>query len=448
MSEEDYIPLYKPPLRRHRLVRAGDADSAFDAPAAGQGLTIGSSFPDATPPAPLLAAQAKLAEKATRLEQEVMPGLEALQTALAAQGAAEKTRENLLLVCSALHVLPGELTSGASASVARVDWIFARLLNAPGKPGLIELVLMALLALNAPDSSPDKAAQQELLRRLHRELVSLQQGWEDMLELTLPPEFFEAAAPVEPAPGDEAATTSDEARAAPAPMMSAPLPSGSVVAHPPVAGAKPPMRWRPAALSTPSPLLLMVLIVLVLALTGAGVYMVQNLRGQPADSNNAAVIAQVPSPTARATTQPTVAPTATATATPLPSATSTPAPRPTATNTPAPTATPSPTLSLLCTSGSNLCASVNALNVPCAGQNVTFQLSNNGKPTLFWTSISSVLSGVALVSVSPSGGSLKSGRSVTVTVSARARGQGLTGTLTILAGFGNNQTLVINLHVC
>ena len=449
MSEEGYTPLFSPPLKRHRLVRLTDAN---------QDLTIGSSFPDAAPPAPLLAAQAKLAEEAARLVQEMIPGLEALQTALAAQDAAEKTAETLQLVCSALRVLPGELASGAAASVARVDWIFARLLNAPGQPGLIEQAMLELTEhpakgagenpARAPELAADDAAVQELLRRLHRDLVTLQQGWEDMLELTLPPELFEPAPPVALPLADEAPAVSGEAQAAPLPMAPTPLPLGLVVAHPAAAAA----RWHASAraiharrrvLPRNTPLLAMVLIVLVLVLTGGGVYVYQNLRGQPVSPNNAAVIARLPSPTATATTQPTAAPTATATAT------STPKPRPTATSTPAPTATVNPSTGPLCASGASLCASTSALRVPCSGQaGVTFQLTNNGNATVTWMPISSSINGVALVSISPTGGTLKPGRQVTVTVNAHARGQGMIGTLTIMAGFENDQILVIALQVC
>lgn len=448
MSEEGYTPLFSPPLKRHRLVRLTDAN---------QDLTIGSSFPDAAPPAPLLAAQAKLAEEAARLVQEMIPGLEALQTALAAQDAAEKTAETLQLVCSALRVLPGELASGAAASVARVDWIFSRLLNAPGQPGLIEQAMLELTEhpakgagenpARAPELAADDAAVQELLRRLHRDLVTLQQGWEDMLELTLPPELFEPILPVALPPADEAPAVSGEAQAASPRMAPTPLPSGLVVAHSAA-------RWHASAqaiharrrvLSSNAPLVAMVLIVLVLVLTGGGVYMLQNLRGQPVNPNNAAVIAPLPSPTATATTQPTVAPTATATAT----ATSTPRPRPTATHTPAPTATTNPPVGPLCASGANLCASISALQVPCSGQaGVTFQLTNSGNGTITWMPISSIINGTTLVSASPTGGNLKAGRQVTVTVSAHARGQGMIGTLTIMAGFENDQMLVITLQVC
>jgi hypothetical protein len=189
----------------------------------------------------------------------------------------------------------------------------------------------------------------------------------------------------------------------------------------------------------------MVLIVLALVITGSGVYLVQNMGGQSVSPNNAAVIARLPSPTATATTQPTLAPTATATVTPT--ATSAPRPRPTATSTPSPTATPAP--GPFCMSGASLCSSVSALQTPCPGQpGVTFQLSNTGKTTLLWVSLASSINGSSLVSISPSGGSLKPGRKVTVTVTAQATGKGLTGTLTIMTGLGSNQSLVIALQVC
>lgn len=439
MSEEGYTPLFSPPLRRHRLVRLVDAD---------QELTIGSSFPNAAPPAPLLAVQAKLAEEATRLVQEMMPGLEALQPALAAPDAAEKAAETLQLVCSALRVLPGELASGAAASVARVDWIFARLLNAPGQPGLIE---QTLLALTAPEPPADDAAEQELLRRLHRDLVTLQQGWEDMLELTLPPELFEPVLPAALPLADEAPAVPGEAPTAPLPMAPTPLPLGLVVAHPAArwhARARA-MRARRRVLPSNTPLLAMTLIVLVLVLTGGGVYVYQNLRGQPVIPNNAAVIAPLPSATATATTQPTAAPTATATATAT--TTSTPRPRPTASSTPGSTSTvtPSPASGALCASDSHLCSSVSSLSVPCSGQaGVTFQLSNNGNQRFDWIVMSSATNGVFLVSVSPVVGTLKPGHQVTVTVTAHAKGQQLTGTLTVSTDIGQNLPVVIAIQVC
>ncbi|HEU5200647.1 MAG TPA: hypothetical protein VFU32_13495 [Ktedonobacterales bacterium] len=453
MPEEGYTPLYKPPLRRNRLVRAGDAAFPSDMPDAlnaGQAFTIGSSFPHAVPPAPLLAAQAKLAKEAAHLVHEVMPHLESLQTALSTQGTAEKTVETLALVCSALRVLPGELASGAEASVARVDWIFVRLLNAPGQPGLIELLLLALLkppATSVPGPLMDYTADQELLRRLHRDLVTLQQGWEDMLELTLPPEVLEPPPPLLFPAVEDAPPPADEAPAASPSLASAPLPAGLVVAHP-GAGWRASTkvgRSRPVALATIHPVLALALIVVVLALTGGGVYMMQNLHSQPGSSNSAAVIAPLSSPTATATTQPTATPTATAT--PLPTATSTPRPLPTATNTPAATATPPP--GPLCASGVDLCSSLSSLHVSCSGQDgVTFQLTNGSKNTLSWIGVSSTLNGSSLVWLSPSGGSLRPGRQVTVTVTAHAHGQGLNGTLTVMAGFGSNDTLVIPLQVC
>jgi hypothetical protein len=424
-----------------------------DASDAAQAFTIGSSFPHAVPPAPLLAAQVKLADEAAHLVEEVMPHLESLQTALSAQGTAEKTVETLALVCSALRVLPAELASGAGASVARVDWIFARLLNAPGQPGLIELVLLALLKPPADTTSVPLVgypAEQELLRRLHRDLVTLQQGWEDMLELTLPPELLEPPAPLLFPVVEDAPPIADEAPAASPPMTPAPLPAGLVVAHPEVGGhaSAKIARSRPAALANVHPVLAMALIVLVLALTGGGVYMMQSLHSQPVSSSNAAVIAPLPSPTATATTQPTATPTATATT--APTATNTPKPLPTATNTPpAPTATTVPAPGPFCASGVDLCSSASSLQAPCSGQgSITFQLTNGSNQTLTWMGFSSTVNGSSLVWLNPSGGNLRQGRQVTVTVTAHARGQGLTGTLTIMAGFGNNETLVIPLQVC
>jgi hypothetical protein len=455
MPEEGYIPLYKPPLRRHRLIHAGDAALPSDMPDASdaaQAFTIGSSFPHAVPPAPLLAAQAKLTQEAAHLVEEVMPHLESLQAALSSQGMTEKTVETLVLLCSALRVLPAELASGAEASVARVDWIFARLLNAPGQPGLIELALLALLeppASASPEPLVVYVAEQEMLRRLHRDLVTLQQGWEDMLELTLPPEMLEPPPPLLFPSVADAPPAADEAPAAPPPLASAPLPAGLVVAHPEVRrrASASPLRSRPAALANTHPVLAMALIVLVLALTGGGVYMMQNLHNQPVSSSNAAVLAPLPSPTATATTQPTATPTATATT--APTATSTPKPLPTSTNTPAPTATSTPTLDALCASGVDLCSSLSSLQVPCSGQGgVTFLLTNGSKNTLTWAGFSSTINGFSLVSLSPSAGSLRPGHQVTVTVTAHAHGQGLKGTLTIMAGFENDEILIIPLQVC
>jgi hypothetical protein len=436
MPEQQQEPPSRPPLRRHRLVPFTEGTSG-----AHPALPAGSPPTQPLLPAPVLEAQARLAAEATRIIKEAQPTLDALPAALVALSAPEEAQSALGLVQSMLRVLPGELAAGAEANIEQVDWMFAQLLNAPGEPGLIEQVMLALGGPAAPSAQdqplPDTAPALEALRRLHRDLVALQSGWDALLDLTLPAEMVFPTIPALPEP--------PAAPAAPAPRAPTPLPAGLVVAQP---GARAGLvRPRAAGFGSVPLRLSLVAVLLLLALGGGGIILARGLMGQGGTPNTAQVIAQLPTqipPTN--TTKPL--PTATQTAippSPTPRPRATPTAGATSTPTPSPTSSPGP----VCASGVHVCVSPTFLLVPCAGKpGVTLQLSNNDTQMQDWQATSSTVSrNTPLVTITPASGKLKPGQTITLTIAANAQGEELTG-MVFIAGSWSHLPLMVLVFVC
>lgn len=194
MPEPYLAPHALPVLRRQRLVRIDEATTF----AGHASLRIASVPADASPalPSPFLEGQVWLAVEASRLLRETQPLLEAEHMPTAAQ-------EVLRLVRWLLQVLLGELAAGADARVAAIDGVFATLLNSPGHSGLIAQGLQALSTSATPAApvqrSADDSAALEALCRLHRDLVGLSLGWEELLDLALPTAGSGSGAPDTPA---------------------------------------------------------------------------------------------------------------------------------------------------------------------------------------------------------------------------------------------------------
>src|SRR6185437_6027690 len=135
-----------------------------------------------------------------------------------------------------LLAFPDLMASGLETNVARVDWMFSRLINAPGHPGLAELIIEALEMLDTSsiDDAPpaDYSAEIEILRGLHRDLVTLQQRWDELIEAMFPVVF---PPPAQPAPEGEnkaapVGVSVGVQTGQPAPREPAPLPGGWIMA--------------------------------------------------------------------------------------------------------------------------------------------------------------------------------------------------------------------------
>jgi len=435
MSEQPSGPQFKRPLQRHRLVPAREVRP----PDANTELPTGNTEGRATLPPLALEALKRLEGRATRSIQEAQPSLDVLPTTLVALGTPEETQESLGLMQSILRVLPSQVASGVESSVEQVDWMFSRLLNAPGTPGLIEQVLVAL---GQPSSQPaddqppaNMAPLMQALRRLHRDLVTLQSGWDDALELALPPPEASPSAPILPGAADTPA----------APKTPTPLPAGSLVAQP-EAGAKTRLALPRAPVLARMPRrLALIAVLLLLALGGGSILALRGLQGQAASPNTAQVIARLPTPRSPTNTSQPL-PTTTATQAPRPSPTShppaTPTPRATSTSTPTPLPGPA------CNSGAPLCVSPAFLVVPCAGQQgVSLQLSTNDSHQEDWSATSSNDShGTPLVTITPASGKLRQGQTITLTVAANTQDEERLGAITITSTSGAQ--LMVGIFVC
>ncbi len=435
MPEQQHEPPSRPPLRRHRLIPVTEGTSG-----AHPELPAGSQQPAL--PVPVLQAQARLAAEATRILQEAQPTLDALPAALVAISAPEEAQSALGLVQSILRVLPGELAAGAEATIEQVDWMFAQLLNAPGEPGLIEQVMLALSKPASPpaDDQPpaDTAPAQEALRRLHRDLVALQSGWDALLDMTLPAEMVFPSMPALSEPADEPA--------APAPRTPAPLPAGLVVAQPAARAGL--VRPRASAFGSLPLRLSLVAVLVLLALSGGSILALRGLSRQAGTPNTAQVIARLPTPLSPTdTAQPL--PTATQTASPSPSSTAHPRVTSTPGSTSTPTTTPTPLPGPVCASGVQMCVSPSFLSLPCAGQSgVTIRLSNNDTQRQDWQATSSMVSrNTPLVIITPTSGKLKPGQTITLTITANAQGQELVGML-FITGSWSHTPLMVAIVVC
>jgi hypothetical protein len=460
MAETPGLRLYEPHLKAHRLVpasqeRAQPKECLQVADLPGRDATLACSgehvAPFASQGARALAARVRgVTSGAEQLLQTLSALLETLE-------APESAQQALTLLRSILAILPDELSDGLHATIAQIDWAFLRLLNQPGQPGLIEQVLDALDAPEDGEGAPETGAElhpteREGLCQLHRDLVSLQQEWDALVDAALPP----PAAPPARAPKADLSRPSvaptpapgiivKRRPAAPAAPPFAPL---ATAARPAGSARRPPSHWLHRARSMRVRVALGTALLFFLLTSGLGVLALKNASSPTSGSGATAALVHQPGPPGATDTIPTPAPTATrqpSAASSTPSAPSfqlksTPTPRPTATS-PAPQ-------SFWCPSENQVCVSSMVLAVPCAGQGTaTLQLKNNATQPESWQVTSSRFRGDPLVTISASQGQLQPGQVVTLTVTAVAAQQHLGGLLTITNRGSKGQTLV-GLLVC
>ncbi len=437
MSERQREPPYKPPLRPHRLIPAPGAVPPDDLPIEAIEKQVESWLAASKEvPTPGLAEGGRpLAEQAWRFIEKAALTLDALPAVLKAANAPEEALQTLELIGSILLALPDQIASGLESSVARVDWMFSRLLNAPAQPGLIEQVIEVLETLGIigpPDEPPaDHSVEIEVLRGLHRDLVTLQLRWDELIEATFP---VMSSLPTSPmpavgsaAPGGSAAARPDQA----APKAPAPLPAGLMIA--PTASRRltgRPFRFYP--MSKPQQRLAIVLALALLSILVMGIVLVQSRNTSAIAPSSAALSVERHTPTPTTMTQPT--PT-------IPTPTPTPSPSPTPVP-PEPTPTPTPASQAICPDDAEFCVSTLQLDVPCAGDgSVTFKLISNTKNKESWWTF------VSRVTISPTHGSLKQGQTVTITVQATTERENSTGQITIFGSFGTDP-ITITAHIC
>lgn len=209
-------PRVQPALRRQRLVRVASTTLVGQASSS---IALVQAVADPALPSLFLEKQVWLAVEANRLLREAQSLLETEHAPTAAQ-------EVLRLVQGLMQELLGELVAGADARVTAIDGVFASLLNTPGHAGLIEQGLLALSTPATPAAPVQRSAGApaalDALRRLHRDLVALSQGWEELLDLALP-----TAGSWSGAPGTPAKVSAPQAT----PLLT-PLPSGVVMTQP------------------------------------------------------------------------------------------------------------------------------------------------------------------------------------------------------------------------
>src|SRR5690242_16577543 len=207
MADYQIEPPRKPLLRPHRLVPAGPGVLPLEGlpvDAIGREVESWLAASSEAPDAALAEGGHILAQQAWLFIEKAALTLDALPAVFRSTAAADAALETLELIGSILLALPDLMASGLEGNVARVDWMFARLLNAPGQPGLVELVIEALETLDtsrADDEPPaDYSAALEVLRGLHRDLVTLQQRWDMLIEMLFPVVF---PTPAGPPPGSD-----------------------------------------------------------------------------------------------------------------------------------------------------------------------------------------------------------------------------------------------------
>ncbi len=468
MPENWTEPPYKPPLRPHRLIPVISADEQAEAvpfEATGQDISNWSAEVGAALPPEMSAGARALSEQAWHVIEKAALTIDALTALMKGQTkAAGETLELLQLISAVLLALPDQLSAGVEASIGRVDWMFARLLNAPLHSGLIQQLMDALVAparaeqpADQPGAAPadapkpeaplaDYAAEIAVLRSLHRDLVTLQQRWDELVEASFP------LIPTTDLPGDTAAPpaeTDEETPGGSAPKAPSPLPEGLVIAQPAWGAGRPP-RPRPALRQRQRLGLVMALLVLFIISTGV---ILARFKATPAiNPGNAAFsvgrrtpVTLTPEPPEQHVIPTPAVPRPTPTPrrpTPTPSPTPSPTPRPT----PSPTPTPS---GLICPAGAAFCVSTLQLQMACAGQgSVTLQLTNATQGRQNWMAVSSLgPGGTPLVSVSPGHGKLDPNPAITLTVQANVQGHNLSGTLTIIGSSGTTP-ITITLTVC
>jgi hypothetical protein len=443
MADYRTEPLYKPPLRPHRLIPAGPGAVPLEGlPVGAIGREVESwlAASSEAPNAVLEEGGRILARQAWLFIEKAALTLDALPAVFRSADTPDEAFEALALLGSILLTLPDLMASGVEGNVARVDWMFSRVLNAPAQPGVVEQVIEALAALDtsrADDQPPaDHSAELEVLRGLHRDLVTLQQRWDALIESLFPMVFPTPASP--PAgnsgktqPVDVPAGMLADPRALKTP---GPLPAGLMITDTGSPEAAP--RSARFHMAGKQQRLALVLVLVLLALTIIGMLLAQT-RSVPAIIPGSAALS-VTQPTSSPTTaaQPTAPPT-----TPRP----TPTPRRPQPTPSQPTPRPTPASGLTCPRGAALCISTTTLQVPCAGDgSVMFQLTNATTSKEGWQALSTTDSGVALVEITPAHGMLKQNQTVTLSVQANTQREDRSGAITI---FGPLGTLPISITV-
>jgi hypothetical protein len=434
MSEQQPIPFYKPPLRPQRLIPAGPGIvPAEGLPAAAIERQVESwREPSTELPTPGLADGGQvLATRAWLFIEKAALTIDALPPIYRAAGLPEEALEDIELISSVLMALPDLMASGVENNVARVDWMFSRLLNAPGHPGLIEAILETVASLDltsVPDAPAfDQDAAIDTLRSLHRDVVTLQQSWDTLIEamfpvLAAPPPFPQAANDIT---AKMPTLPADVLTSRPAAHAPGPLPAGLMIAPTAASGR---VSGRSAHIETlgrrtPRLVILLVLAVLVVAVVGL---LLAQARHSPILTPSSAVLSvdqHTPTPTAANQPTPTQI-----------------LPTPTPTN-PAPTPTTGPAQptpdDTICPKGAAFCVSTLQLQASCANESsVSFQLIGTTKNTESWQAFS--LFNGAQVSVFPSHGTLKRDQTVTVQVQIKTTRHNPSGTVMILGPWGTS----------
>ncbi len=433
MAERQIEPPYKPPLRPHRLVPAPGAVPPDRMPLEAIERQVESwlAASKEEPIAGLAAGGRPLAEQAWLFIEKAARMLDALPAVLKAVAAPEEALEALELIGSLLLALPDQIASGLESSVARVDWMFSRLLNAPAQPGLIQQVIETLDMMSGEAAAPpaDYSAETALLRALHRDLVTLQQRWDELIEATFP---LISTLPTSPLPAVDLADSGGSSAAQAVPKAPAPLPAGLMVATSASGGPPGGRSFRFQVVGKRQQRLAMVLALVLLVITVLGILLAQ-ARNIAINPGNAVLSVDQRTPTPTTASQPT--PTRT-----IPSPTPTPRP-PTPTPRP-PTPTPTPPRASICPDGAAFCVSTLQLRVPCAGEgSVTFILMGNKAGRQSWQALTS------LVTVSPARGSLKQGQAVTLTVQASTQRRDRTGFIVIFGPSGTSP-ITLTAQVC
>jgi hypothetical protein len=385
-----------------------------------------------------------LAEQAWLFIEKAALTLDGLPAVLKRIGAPEEALQVLELIGSLLLALPDQMASGLESSVARVDWMFSRLLNAPGQPGLIEQTIEFLDEPGASgetnEAQADYSAEIEVLRGLHRDLVTVQQVWDELIEATFP------VVPMPPLAGEKKGSAGRTSPGAlpgkPASGAPAPLPEGLKIA-PSASSRGTESASRLRAAGKPYRRLAMLMALLLLALAFMGVFLAQARGGSTVNPDSAALSANghtpvvaTPTPTTKAQPTPT---TPAPTPTPKPP---TPTPKP---PTPTPKPPPLPDGSI-CPDNAAFCVSTLQLQVPCEGQgSVTFQLFGVKTSQQNWQAIS--MPSGSLVTLSPTHGSLKVGQAMTIQVQANTRRQNRSGVIMIFGPFGTSP-ITLDVLVC
>ncbi|HEY7124645.1 MAG TPA: hypothetical protein VH540_11890 [Ktedonobacterales bacterium] len=452
MAETLGLRLYEPHLRAHRLIPtshegAQPKECLQVADLACREATLAGSDEDHT----LLPSQATraLAAQARDITSGAAQCLDGLPALLETIEAPESAQQAVVLLRSILAALPDEFSTGLRAMIAQIDWAFLQMLNQPGQPGLIEQVLAALGAPSEgeePETSTEAyQAEIEGLRQLHRDLVSLQQEWDTLVEETLPPS---PAPPMSAPKADLSGPPVAPALAKGIVLKKRPAPpaASSFASAPPARPEESALRssahWLHRARTMRVRFALAVGLFFILLGSGLGVLALKNGRF-PVSSPGAAtaVVYQPGPPGATATSIP--APTSTRQPIPTSSTPSAPSSQLKSTPIPQPPASPTPAPNFWCPSANQPCVSSLLLAVPCTGQGTaTLQLKNNTTRPQSWQAISSKLGSRPLVTMNASNGQLQPGEVVTLTIAAADARQHLGGMLTITNSESKGQTLV------